>query len=105
MRELHRARAAGSDDSVLLDVRQPVEWATEGVVPGSQQTFVADLPARLAELPAGSRVTVFCRTGSRASIAASLLDRAGVDVRLVSEGGTPRWPEPLVPPEPSSSRP
>jgi glyoxylase-like metal-dependent hydrolase (beta-lactamase superfamily II)/rhodanese-related sulfurtransferase len=105
MRELHRARAAGADDSVLLDVRQPIEWATEGVVAGSEQIFVADLPARLAELPAGSPVTVFCKSGSRASIAASLLDRAGVEVRLVAEGGAARWPEPLVRPGPSASRP
>jgi hypothetical protein len=50
-------------------------------------------------------VTVFCKTGSRASMAASLLDRAGVEVRLVSQGGAARWPEPLVQPEPSASRP
>jgi rhodanese-related sulfurtransferase len=75
------------------------------VVAGSEQIFVADLPARLAELPAGSPVTVFCKSGSRASIAASLLDRAGVEVRLVAEGGAARWPEPLVRPGPSASRP
>jgi glyoxylase-like metal-dependent hydrolase (beta-lactamase superfamily II)/rhodanese-related sulfurtransferase len=97
MRTLHRARAAGEDHSVLLDVRQPVEWQTEGVVPGSEHIFVADLPARLSELPAGSPITVYCRSGHRASMAASLLDRAGFDVRLVSEGGAGGWPEPLEP--------
>jgi hydroxyacylglutathione hydrolase len=66
------------------------------VVPGAERIFVADLPARLDELPAGSRVTVFCRSGSRSAIAASVLDRAGVDVRVVTEGGASRWPEPLA---------
>lgn len=95
MQALHQARLAGAEDSVLLDVRQPIEWQTDGVVPGAKRIFMADLPARLAELPTGSTVTVFCRSGSRATIAASLLDRAGVDVRLVAHGGAARWPEPL----------
>jgi hydroxyacylglutathione hydrolase len=95
MRALHDARAAGEDESLMLDVRQPVEWESDGVVPGAERIFVADLPARLADLPPGTPVTVFCRSGSRASIAASLLDRAGVDVTLVAHGGASRWPEPL----------
>ncbi|HYK95416.1 MAG TPA: rhodanese-like domain-containing protein [Candidatus Dormibacteraeota bacterium] len=99
MREAHDARAAGDQGGVLLDVRQPIEWQTDGVVPGAERIFVADLPARIAELaaelPAGEPVTVFCKSGSRAAIAASLLDRAGVDVRLVPVGGAGRWPEPL----------
>jgi rhodanese-related sulfurtransferase len=32
-----------------------------------------------------------CRSGSRASIAASMLDAAGFDVRLVAAGGAPDW--------------
>lgn len=32
-------------------------------------------------------VTVFCKSGARASIAASLLDGQGYDVRLVGVGG------------------
>ena len=98
MRALHEERSAGADGTgsdVLLDVRQPIEWEHDGVVPGAERIFVADLPARIAELRTGSRVTVFCKSGSRAAIAASLLDGAGVDVRLVPSGGAARWPEPL----------
>ena len=104
MRALHQGRADGTDDSVLLDVRQPIEWANDGVVPGAERIFVADLPARLAELPPGAAVTVFCRSGSRASIAASLLDRAGVDVTLVAEGGAARWPGGVERLEPAPQR-
>ena len=99
MRETHDDQAsggAGGEGRVLLDVRQPIEWQQDGVVPGAERIFVADLPARLAELPAGAPVTVFCRSGSRAAIAASMLDAAGVDVRVVTEGGAARWPEPLA---------
>jgi hydroxyacylglutathione hydrolase len=97
MPAVHRERLAGAEDGVLLDVRQPIEWATEGVVPGSELIFVADLPQRLAELPAGEPVTVFCRTGHRASMAASMLEAAGREVRLVSTGGAALWPERLEP--------
>lgn len=96
MKALHDARAGGDDDSILLDVRQPMEWRDEGVVAGSELIFVADLPARLADLPPDRTVTVFCRSGHRAAIAASILDGAGRDVRLVSVGGAGKWPEPLT---------
>jgi hydroxyacylglutathione hydrolase len=82
---------AGEDsDRLILDVRQPNEWR-EGSIPGSQRIFVADLPNRLAEIPANQPVTVLCRSGARASIAASILDAAGRDVRLVARGGAPGW--------------
>lgn len=99
MAEVARERAAGAQTGkgVLLDVRQPIEWHDDGVVPGSRQIFVADLADRVGELPAGEPVTVFCRTGHRASMAASILENAGLDVRLVSEGGAAAWPEPLEP--------
>jgi hydroxyacylglutathione hydrolase len=78
-------------EPVILDVRQPIEWRDDGSIPGSQQIFVADLPARLAEIPADRPVTVLCRSGARAAIAASLLDAAGRDVRLVARGGATAW--------------
>ena len=89
-----REAAANRDATTVLDVRQPNEWR-QGVVPGSRQIFVADLPGRLAELPRDRPVTVLCQSGHRASIAASVLDGAGFDVRLVAEGGTAEWPAPL----------
>jgi len=97
MEQVHRERAEGARDGLLLDVRQPNEWAT-GVVPDSATIFVADLPEQLGSLPMAEPVTVFCRTGHRASIAASILENAGRQVRLVSTGGASAWPEELVAP-------
>jgi hydroxyacylglutathione hydrolase len=91
------AAAAQDREGLLLDVRQPIEWRDEGVVPGSRQIFVADLADRVDELPEGEPVTVFCRTGHRASMAASILENAGREVRLVAKGGAGSWPEPLEP--------
>jgi rhodanese-related sulfurtransferase len=97
MGALGAEHAAGTTDGVLLDVRQPIEWQDEGVVPGSRQIFVADLADRVGELPGGEPITVFCRSGHRAAMAASILENAGREVRLVAQGGAGTWPEPLEP--------
>jgi rhodanese-related sulfurtransferase len=84
-------------EPLILDVRQPNEWR-EGSIPGSQQIFVADLPKRLAEIPADQPITVLCQSGMRAAIAASVLDAAGRDVRLVARGGATQWTGPSASP-------
>jgi hydroxyacylglutathione hydrolase len=89
------AEAGAKPTNTILDVRQPTEWAS-GVIEGSTRIFVADLPAHLDELPRDRPVTVLCQAGFRAAMAASLLDGAGFDVRLVARGGAPNWPLPLV---------
>jgi rhodanese-related sulfurtransferase len=78
-------------EPVILDVRQPIEWRDEGSIPGAQQIFVADLPKRLAEIPADQPITVLCKSGMRAAMAASVLDAAGRQVRLVARGGATQW--------------
>jgi len=81
--------AARSGADRVLDVRQRTEWET-GHLPGSTHVFVADLPGRLDELPRDREVLATCSSGHRASIAASILDRAGVPVRLVARSGVPK---------------
>jgi rhodanese-related sulfurtransferase len=73
----------------LLDVRYPHEWRDDGVVPGAIELSIGDLAERLDTLPRDAPITVMCKTGGRASVAASMLDAAGFDVRLVSVGGAP----------------
>jgi hydroxyacylglutathione hydrolase len=73
------------DDLLVLDVRQELEWAW-GTIPGSRPLFVADLPGQIGTIPRDRTAWVICSNGHRASIAASLLDRAGVPVRLVGAG-------------------
>lgn len=84
------AQRAG-EPMTLLDVRQPNEWRDEGSVPGALEIFVGDLSERLAELPRAAELTVLCKAGPRAAIAASLLDREGFRVRLVADGGAAAW--------------
>src|SRR5688572_5005672 len=78
-----------ADDVVLLDVREQDEWE-EGHVPGSLHVPYHELrdgvPAQLRN--GGKPLAVACSAGNRSSIAASLLQRAGVeDVIHVAEGG------------------
>ncbi len=100
-----RDLASSRSETVLLDVRQPNEWRDEGVVPGSERVFVADLASRMEELPRDRPVAVMCQSGHRASMAASLLDGAGYDVRLVARGGATQWPGPLERPAGPLERP
>jgi hydroxyacylglutathione hydrolase len=85
-------RRAESSDAppLVLDVRQPEEWA-QGVMPGSLRLFVGDLPERVDQLPKDQEIWAICRSGHRAAIAASLLDRTGRQVRLVARDGVARW--------------
>ena len=83
-------RRALDDRAVtMLDVRQDKEWRS-GHVPGAIHVHVADLPQRLAEVPSDRTVYAYCRSGQRASIAASLLDAAGYRTVLV-DGGFHDW--------------
>ncbi|MFJ5954590.1 rhodanese-like domain-containing protein [Paenarthrobacter sp. NPDC092416] len=66
---------------VVLDVRRPDEYAASHVE-GALNVPVYELLGKITELPA-TRIWVHCATGYRASVAASLLDRAGRDVVLI----------------------
>jgi glyoxylase-like metal-dependent hydrolase (beta-lactamase superfamily II)/rhodanese-related sulfurtransferase len=75
-------RDVGRGD-IVLDVRRDDERAV-GHIPGSAHMPLHQLLTRLPDLPAG-RLWVHCASGFRASIAASLLDRAGRDVILIDD--------------------
>jgi len=74
---------ARDDDLVVLDVRRDDEWA-EGRIDGAVHIPLHDLEGRLDDVPDGE-VWVHCASGYRASIAASLLDRAGRRVVAIDD--------------------
>lgn len=77
-------RAAGT---LLLDVREPVEWAT-GHAPGAVHLPMAQVTA--ARLPEAKRYYVICRSGNRSAQVARSLTHAGVDASNVA-GGMIAW--------------
>lgn len=68
--------AGGAPAPQVLDVRDGQEWAS-GHVPGARHRFVPDVAAHAGELDRARPVAVYCGSGYRASIAASVLERAG----------------------------
>lgn len=68
---------------VVLDVRRNQEWAT-GHLEGAVHIPLHDLLDRLTDVPAGE-VWVHCRSGYRASIAASILAAAGRRVVVIDD--------------------
>jgi glyoxylase-like metal-dependent hydrolase (beta-lactamase superfamily II)/rhodanese-related sulfurtransferase len=80
-------RLLETSDVQLVDVRELSE-RDDGYIPGSR-----NIPYRLLRklgpgaLERSRPVVTVCESGSRATIAASLLQRDGFDVRAVAEGG------------------
>jgi hydroxyacylglutathione hydrolase len=74
----------------LLDVRTPHEW-DEGHLAGAKYLFLGDLQRQLKDLNPAEPVVVYCATGYRSSLAASLLQASGFsEVRNVP-GGYVAW--------------
>jgi hydroxyacylglutathione hydrolase len=73
----------GQDGIVAVDVRRPDEWQA-GHIAGAVHIPFWEVEARTGEVPQG-QVWVYCASGLRASIGASLLDRAGRHVVHVDD--------------------
>jgi NADPH-dependent 2,4-dienoyl-CoA reductase/sulfur reductase-like enzyme/rhodanese-related sulfurtransferase len=73
------------DGALLLDVREPVELAVERV-PGAVNIPLAQLRARLGELPRNREILVICRSAQRAYYATRILIQNGFKARNLSGG-------------------
>lgn len=80
-----------ADDAVILDVREPDEWAL-GHAGNAVHIPLSDLPARLADLPepGAGPLAVTCRGGGRSSKAVAWLTQQGFDVANL-DGGMLAW--------------
>jgi hydroxyacylglutathione hydrolase len=89
--DLAAALARGGPDApVLIDVRQPTEFA-DGHVPGALPIGAGELPDRLDQLPRDRPIATICASGYRSSVAASLLRAAGFEHVAWVSGGVPSW--------------
>jgi len=73
------------DGAYLLDVREPVELAVEQV-PGAVNIPLAQLRARLTELPRDREIHVICRSAQRAYYATRILLQSGFKAKNISGG-------------------
>ena len=79
-----------SPDAVVLDVREPEEYA-HGHVPGAINLPQADLASRLDEVPRDRPVITVCQRGIRSLRAAQFLMQMGIDQVASVKGGTVAW--------------
>jgi hydroxyacylglutathione hydrolase len=89
--ELHARWEADREGVQLLDVRERDEWEAARI-PGSSHVPYHDLHAVPEGLDRERPIAVFCASGQRAAVGASLLQRLGAAAPWhVVEGGVPRW--------------
>lgn len=81
-----------SGNSVVIDVRQPDEWAS-GHVAGAIHIPVDDVLSRTDELPADKDLLFICAMGVRSGLACEMAAAMNIATdRLYNiEEGTPAW--------------
>jgi hydroxyacylglutathione hydrolase len=84
------ARRRNGSDLFILDVRQPAEW-DDGHIPEAHHISGGELPSRLDGLPRDKDIAVYCGSGYRSSVAASLLRRNGHSKVYNVIGGFTAW--------------
>jgi len=101
VRELDDRRKAGGLQ--VLDVRTPNEWQA-GHVPGAVYVFLPELEQKLGKLDKAKPVAVYCDSGYRASLAASILLRHGFKDVFNVVGSWKAWSAQKLPVETPKGR-
>jgi hydroxyacylglutathione hydrolase len=73
----------------LVDVRTQEEWSS-GHIPGSHHIELSALDKSYGKLPKNKPIALICRSGQRASLAASMLEKLGFPVVNI-QGGMEAW--------------
>jgi rhodanese-related sulfurtransferase len=81
---------AGPEPPLVIDVRTEREWA-DGRIEGAENIPLSRLGERLQSLPADRDLVVYCSSGYRSAIAASLLQRQGLARVADLVGGFLAW--------------
>jgi hydroxyacylglutathione hydrolase len=81
---------AGANPPLLLDIRNPREWATKHI-DGSVNVPLNHLQERIGEIPRDRRIAVHCAGGYRSSIAASILHQYGITNLMEMAVGLAAW--------------
>jgi hydroxyacylglutathione hydrolase len=81
---------ADAQPPLVIDVRTEREWTEEGRIEGAQNLPLGQLQAGAQALPMDREVVLYCSSGYRSAIAASLLQRKGSRVADLV-GGIAAW--------------
>jgi rhodanese-related sulfurtransferase len=99
-REVSReeARSMIEEGAQLVDVRAPHEWDA-GHIAGARHLPLEELPERVGELDRERPVVLYCRGGTRSTMATDALNEAGFEAAKLTEGIV-GWSEDDLPLEP-----
>jgi rhodanese-related sulfurtransferase len=89
---------AAADPPTVVDVRTPAEWKDRRIA-GSRNLPLNHLRADAARLPRERAIVVYCQTGYRSSIAASILEQEGFTRVMDLVGGFVAWEQQAGPRE------
>ncbi len=86
------------DDALVIDVREPGEWAT-GHIPNARHIALGQLDKQLHELDKFKTrpLIVSCQTGNRAATACGKLKKQGFEKVFTLAGGVVAWREAGLP--------
>jgi rhodanese-related sulfurtransferase len=85
-----KTKLENRDRPVLLDIRDPWEYATAHIE-GSKHIPMDELPSRAAELDPTAHIVVFCHAGVRSAHVTEWLRQSGFDKVQSMRGGIDRW--------------
>lgn len=88
--ELRQRITSGNLDALLLDVREPDEYAAANI-PGSQLIPLGTLENHLGDLPKDREILIHCKSGRRSARAVDLLLANGFTNVKNVEGGIDAW--------------
>lgn len=89
------ADRVASGNAVLVDVREPAEWADSGVAEPAVLLSLSDLRGErthwktFLEQNKDKELILYCRSGNRSGIAASILEKEGY--KVANAGGFKHW--------------
>ena len=89
-------RLAHDRDLVVLDVREPAEWA-DGHVSGARHIPMRQISERIGEIPRDGTVAITCAGGARSSVVGSMLLARGFTDIVNVWGGMTGWAQAGLP--------
>ena len=75
----------GPDGPLLIDVREPDEWAV-GHIAWAVHIPMSDFLQRVGEVPRDRDIVVVCRSGNRSAAVTAYLNRSGWKARNLVDG-------------------
>jgi rhodanese-related sulfurtransferase len=86
-----KSRLDGGESLVVIDVREPDEWA-RGVIPGAHPVARGVLELSVdSKLPRDATVVLYCAGGGRSALAGRSLQEMGFSAVENLEGGFDAW--------------